>query len=49
MELSGNATNVINHPSFSQPDKVIGAGHIGRISGTLVGARQMELIAKLRF
>jgi tetratricopeptide (TPR) repeat protein len=49
LEFSGNATNVLNHPSFALPDKSIGPGHIGKITGTSVGARQMELIAKLRF
>ncbi len=49
LDFSANAANVINHPSFAQPDKSIGPGHIGRISGTSVGARQMELVAKFRF
>jgi hypothetical protein len=49
LDLSGNAANVINHPSFALPDKLIGPGHIGRITGTSVGARQMELVAKFRF
>ena len=49
LEFSANATNVINHPSFALPDKAIGPGHIGRITGTSVGARQMELVAKFRF
>jgi hypothetical protein len=49
LDFSANAANVINHPSFAQPDKSIGPGHIGRISATSVGARQMELVAKFRF
>jgi len=49
LEFSANATNVLNHPSFALPDTKIGTGHIGKITGTLVGARQMELVAKLRF
>jgi hypothetical protein len=49
LEFSANATNVVNHPSFALPDKVIGPGHRGQITGTSVGARQMELIAKIRF
>jgi hypothetical protein len=49
LDFSANASNVINHPSFALPDKAIGPGHIGKISGTSVGARQMELIAKFRF
>ncbi|MES1258356.1 MAG: TonB-dependent receptor [Acidobacteriota bacterium] len=49
LDFSANATNVLNHPSFALPDKLIGPGHFGQITGTSVGARQMELIAKLRF
>jgi Carboxypeptidase regulatory-like domain len=49
LDFSANATNVVNHASFALPDKVIGPGHIGRISATSVGSRQMELILKLRF
>jgi len=49
LDFSANATNLTNHPSFALPDKAIGAGHVGRISGTSVGSRQMELVAKFRF
>jgi hypothetical protein len=49
LDFSANATNIVNHPSFALPDKVIGTGHIGRISGTSVGARQMEMVAKFRW
>jgi hypothetical protein len=49
LDFSANATNVVNHPSFALPDKVIGPGHKGQITGTSVGARQMELVAKFRF
>ncbi len=49
LEFSANATNVLNHPSFALPDAKIGTGHRGQITATSVGARQMELIAKLRF
>lgn len=48
-DFSASATNVLNHPSFAIPDKVIGPGHFGQITGVSVGARQMELVAKLRF
>jgi hypothetical protein len=49
LDFSANATNLFNHPSFALPDKAIGAGHVGRISLTSVGSRQMELVAKFRF
>jgi hypothetical protein len=49
MDFSANATNVLNHPSFALPDRLVGPGHFGQITGTSVGSRQMELIAKIRF
>jgi hypothetical protein len=49
LDFSANATNVVNHPSFAFPDKSVGPGHIGKITGVSVGSRQMELIGKFRF
>jgi hypothetical protein len=49
MDFSASATNLINHPSFALPDKIVGPGHIGKITATSVGSRQMELVLKLRF
>jgi hypothetical protein len=49
LDFSANATNIINHPSFALPDKLIGPGHLGRITATSVASRQMELVAKIRF
>jgi len=49
LDFSANASNVTNHPSFALPDSLIGPGHIGRITGTSVGARQMELVLKVAF
>jgi hypothetical protein len=49
LEFSANSTNLVNHPSFALPDLSIGPGHVGRISGTSVGARQLELVAKFSF
>jgi hypothetical protein len=48
-DLSGNATNVLNHPSFAQPDRLIGPGHVARITGVRVGSRQVEIVLKLIF
>jgi len=48
-DFSANATNLLNHPSFALPDKLIGPGHFGQITGVSVGSRQMELILKVRF
>jgi hypothetical protein len=51
LDFSASATNVLNHPSFALPDKLIGPGHFGQITATIpgVGSRQMELVAKVRF
>jgi hypothetical protein len=48
-DFSGNATNVLNHPSFAQPDRSIGPGHVARITAVRVGSRQLELVLKLIF
>jgi len=48
LDFSANASNVTNHPSFALPDNLIGPGHIGRITGTSVGARQMELVLNVK-
>lgn len=49
LDFSADATNVLNHPSFALPDKLIGPGHKGQITNVSVGSRQMELVAKVRF
>jgi len=48
-DFSANATNFLNHPSFSQPDSILGPGHSATITGVSVGGRNVELIGKLRF
>ncbi len=48
-EFSADATNTLNHPSWSQPDPAIGQGHAALIRGASVGGRNIELIGKLRF
>jgi hypothetical protein len=48
-DLTGNATNALNHPSFGQPDRLIGPGRVGNITSTRVPSRQIELVLKLRF
>lgn len=49
LEFSADATNVLNHPSFAQPDATIGPGHQGQITGVTVGGRAMQLVGRLRF
>ncbi|MFP5227844.1 MAG: carboxypeptidase regulatory-like domain-containing protein [Acidobacteriota bacterium] len=48
-DLAANAVNVLNHPSFGQPDLNIGPGHTGQIRGTTVGGRAFMLVGKLVF
>jgi hypothetical protein len=48
-EFSASATNLPNHPSFAQPDALIGAGHTAKITGVTVSGRAMELVGKIRF
>jgi hypothetical protein len=49
LKLEFSASNLLNHPSFALPDRQIGVGYIGQITGTSVDSREMELIAKFRF
>ena len=44
-----DATNVINHPSFSNPNASIGSPNAGIITGTSVAGRAIQLGARLTF
>jgi hypothetical protein len=44
-----DSTNIINHPSFSNPNASIGGSSVGRITGTSVGGRTVQLGARLSF
>ncbi len=48
-DFAANATNLFNHPSFGEPDAVIGPGHTAQITGVNVGGRTVELVGKVRF
>jgi hypothetical protein len=48
-DLAANATNLINHPSFANPDANIGPGHHAQITGVNEGGRTVELVGKIRF
>jgi hypothetical protein len=49
-ELRGDATNVLNHPSFAQPgNNAIGQGESAQITGVTVGGRAMELYGRISF
>jgi hypothetical protein len=48
-DFSANATNALNHPSFGQPDALIGPGHTATIRSIVVGGRTMEFVGKIVF
>lgn len=48
-DLAANATNLVNHPSFSDPDLNIGTGHHAQITAVNVGGRVVELVGHLQF
>ena len=48
-DLSADATNLINHPSFALPDVNVGPNHHAQITSVTEGGRVVELIGKLRF
>lgn len=48
-DFSADATNFLNHPSFGQPDPIIGPNHTATIRSVTQGGRNVELIGKLRF
>lgn len=49
LQIRMDATNIINHPSFANPDSAIGTASAGKIFGTTVGGRQIQLGARLSF
>ena len=49
-QLRCDATNVLNHASFSQPgNNAIGQNQSAQIRGTTVGGRQLELYGRISF
>jgi hypothetical protein len=48
-QLRGDATNLLKHPSFSQPNNNIGSSQAGQITGTTVGGRNMQISGRLTF
>jgi hypothetical protein len=44
-----DANNVLNHPSFNNPNNSIGNPAAGQITSTTVGGRVIQLGARLSF
>jgi hypothetical protein len=49
LQLRVDSSNVLNHPSFGTPDPYIGPGHNAVITGTTIGGRSAEILARLSF
>jgi len=49
LQIRFDATNAINHPSFSNPNAAIGGASAGKITGTSVNGRVVQLGARLSF
>jgi hypothetical protein len=50
LQIRGDATNVLNHPSFGQPaNNAIGQGQSAQIRTTTIGGRNMQLYTRLSF
>jgi hypothetical protein len=49
LQIRIDATNIINHPSFSNPNASIGNPAAGTITGTSVGGRTVQLGARFSF
>jgi len=48
-DLAANATNLVNHPSFGEPDTSIGTGHHAQITSVGEGGRTVELVGHITF
>jgi hypothetical protein len=49
LQLRMDASNVLNHPSFNNPNNNIGNPSAGQITSTTVGGRNIQLGARLSF
>ncbi|HEV2324865.1 MAG TPA: TonB-dependent receptor [Terracidiphilus sp.] len=49
-QIRGDATNILNHPSFAQPgNNAIGSGQSAQITGVTVGGRAWQIYSHLTF
>ena len=48
-QLRVDANNVLNHPSFGQPNSSLSSGSVGTITGTTIGGRVMQLGGRFSF
>lgn len=49
LQIRIDSTNIVNHPSFSNPSGSIGTPAAGTITGTSVGGRVVQLGARFSF
>jgi hypothetical protein len=49
LRISMDATNALNHPCWANPNSAIGSTSAGKITGTSVGGRYLQLGARLSF
>ncbi len=47
--LRMDATNILNHPSFQNPDGKLTDSSVGTITGTTIGGRVLQLAARFSF
>jgi hypothetical protein len=49
MQIRMDVNNALNHPCWSNPNSSIGSTSAGKITGTSVGGRFLQLGARLEF
>ena len=49
LQLRMDATNILNHPSFQNPDSKLTDSSVGQITGVTIGGRILQLSARFSF